>query len=186
MALNRSTRDEHPEDYNVHSTPANLQQLVDVIKDFDIAMLTTVDTDRRFHARPMHIADVADDATITFVISIDNELVKEFTDDNRAGVTLQGNHAFATLSGMLCLDADGTRVEELWSERWRAQFPDGPRDPELRLLNFRPDVGAYWIDGQETGFDELLAAGRSIILGETANPPDTGTHVAVEIDAAER
>lgn len=167
----------------MHSTRANLQQLVDVIRDFDVAMLTTVDASHRFHARPMHIADVADDATITFVISIDNELVQEFTDDNRAGITLQGNRAFATLSGILCLDADDTRIDELWSERLRSQFSAGPRDPELRLLDFRPNVGAYWIDGAEGGIEELVAAGRSMIFGEAADAPASGKHAAVEIDA---
>lgn len=170
----------------MHATTANLQQLVDVIRDFDVAMLTTVDANRRFHARPMHIADVADDARITFLISIDNELVGEFTDDNRAGVTLQGNRAYATLSGIVCLDADDTRIDELWSERWRSQFPDGPGDPELRLLDFRPQVGAYWIDGGDGGLEEFLAAGRSMIFGETTDTPTGGEHVAVEIDSAAR
>ncbi len=170
----------------MHSTTANLRQLVDVIRDFDVAMLTTIDAGRRFHARPMHIADVAGDATITFVISIDNELVGEFTDDNRAGITLQGKHAFATLSGIVCLDEDGTRIDALWSERWRAQFRDGPRDPALRLLDFRPEVGAYWIDGPERGLEEFVAAGRSIIFGETANAAEGVEHVAIEIDAADR
>ncbi len=170
----------------MHPTEANLQQLVEVVRDFDIAMLTTVDANQRFHARPMHIADVADDATITFVISIDNELVQEFTDDNRAGITLQGNRAFATLSGIVCLDTDDTRIDELWSERWRPQFPDGPRDPELRLLDFRPQVGAYWIDGAEGGIEELVAAGRSMIFGESTNATTTGKHAAIEITATER
>ncbi len=168
------------------STTANLRQLVDVIRSFDIAMLTTIDAGRRFHARPMHIADVADDATITFVISIDNELVGEFTDDNRAGITLQGRHAFATLSGTLCLDEDDTRIDALWSERWWSQFRNGPRDPALRLLDFRPDVGACWIDGGGRGLEEFVAAGRSIIFGETTNAAQRGKHVAIEIDAAKR
>lgn len=167
------------------ATTAKLRQLVEVIRDFDIAMLTTVDASGRFHARPMHVADVGDDAVVTLVISIDRELVDEFTNDNRAGITLQGNRAFATLSGILCLDADDARIDELWSERWRAQFPDGPTDPALRLVDFRPEVGAYWLDDVAGGIEELVAAGRSIILGESAHRSAGGEHAAVEIDPGE-
>ena len=159
----------------------NLKRLVEVVRDFDTAMLTTVDENRRFHARPMHIADVADNGTITFVISIDNELVAEFTDNNRAGITLQSERTFATLSGILCLDAEGLRIKDLWSEQWRRRFPAGPQDPQLRLLDFRPDVGAYWIESTDGPIEELVAAGRSMIFGESATAAGTGEHGVIEL-----
>ena len=160
---------------------ATLKRLLEIVRDFDTAMLTTVDESRRFHARPMHIADVYDNGTITFVISIDNELVAEFTDNNRAGITLQGENTFATLGGILCLDADSSRIADLWSEQWRRRFPVGPQDPQLRLLDFRPDVGAYWIESADGPIEELVAAGRSMIFGASSTTAATGEHGVVEI-----
>lgn len=71
----------------------NAKKLVDLMKQFDNAMLVTHDGSR-LDARPMAIAKVDDDGGLWFVTDRQSSKMMEITASTDVGITMQGSNAF--------------------------------------------------------------------------------------------
>ena len=105
--------------------------------------------------------------------------VEELRANPNAQVVAQHeNDSWLSLSGQVEILNDRARVEELWQEPYRAWFPNGKDDPDLRVLAFRAERGEYWDQRGSNKVEYALKVAKAYATGEQ---PDPGTHSSVRL-----
>lgn len=153
--------------------------LYDVVKDFDEAMLVTHSA-RGIHARPMAIAQL-DESMVAYLLTDMNSIkIEEIRANPHALLTFQSARKFATVSGELTINDDRTLIETLWKEIWKVWFPIGKSDPNIALLKFTPSEGEFWDNAGIQGLKYVYAAAKAYIAGERPKP-DAEQHSKVNM-----
>ena len=131
-------------EYKTHDE--KIKKLGEMIKDIDIAMLTTVDEDGSLRSRPMGTQQVEFDGDLWFITAIDTGKADEILRENRVNVSYAkpDDHRYVSVSGTAVLINDKAKIDELWSPIYKAYFPEGQDDPRLRLLKVRVEKAEYW------------------------------------------
>ena len=143
-------------------------KLIDLLTDFDNAMLVTHSTDGGLDARPMAIAEVAGDGDLWFATDRDSGKVAEVRADDDVVVTMQGGSKFVSLRGKCRVVDDREKIHHLWREPWRVWFPGGKEDPSITLLHVDATDGEYWDNSGVEGVKYLVKAGWAYVRGERA------------------
>jgi general stress protein 26 len=123
-----------------------IEKLRELIKDIDIAMLTTIDEDGSLRSRPMGTQEAEFDGDLWFFTSVDTPKVDEVERDNRVNVSYadKKKQSYVSVSGTTTILYDRAKMEELWSPIYKAYFPDGLDDPKLRLMKVHVQKAEYW------------------------------------------
>jgi len=153
--------------------------LYDVVKDFDEAMLVTHST-RGIHARPMAIARLDDSIMAYLLTDLNSIKVEEIRINPHALLTFQSARKFATVSGELTISDDQALIEALWKEVWKVWFPIGKSDPNIALLKFTPSEGEFWDNAGIQGLKYVYAAAKAYVAGERPKP-DAEQHSKVDM-----
>lgn len=129
-------------------TDSDAARVWDLVDDIGVCMLTSKDGGA-LRARPMHAMADREEGEIAFFtdarahkddeIAADPEVCLAFAKPN--------SNSYVSLSGEAVVTADRAEIERHWSEMAKTWFPDGPGDPNLRLLTVRPQSAEYW-DGK--------------------------------------
>ncbi|NDK40173.1 general stress protein [Pseudoxanthomonas gei] len=148
---------------------ANIQHLASLIKDVEIAMLTTTQADGRLVSRPLGTQQVEFDGDLWFATAADSEKVAEIRANPQVNVSYAsaGKNTYVSVSGKASIVADRAKIEALWSPPMKIFFPEGKDDPNLRLIRVRAESAEYW-DGPGTVIGKalyLLVAAVSDDLG---------------------
>ena len=156
-------------EYKTHQD--KIETLRELIKDIDFAMLTTIDADGSLLSRPMSTQEAEFDGDLWFFTSEDTGKVGDIRGNNRVNVAYArpDDHTYVSVSGAAELQNDRAKMEELWSPVYKAYFPDGLDDPQLRLIKVHVDKAEYWkghgLVRTVIGFAKALA-GQESELGE--------------------
>jgi general stress protein 26 len=152
-------------EYAVHSTAGDLAELIRIIRDIRIALLTTVGSEGQFHTRPVQTLQVEADATLWFFTDWTSPKVAELDHDVRVGLGYSdiANNVYVALSGEAHLFRDPQKAKELWSIEQRAYYPKGPDDERLALLRVAILHAEYWIAPGRTSY--LIAAVKAGVTG---------------------
>jgi len=152
------------------SEPGDFAKLGKLIRDIQVALLTTVDRNGRFHTRPVQTLHVEDDRTLWFFTDWSSPKVDEVQHDVRVslGYADSAKNVYVAVTGSGSLIRDIQKAKELWSIEQRAYYPDGPEDKRLALLRVSIERAEYWI-----------APGRISYLLAAVTAAATGTPVGV-------
>ena len=142
------------------------ERLIDLMENFDNAMLVTRHGDDTITARPMVVAELAENGEMWFVTSNQSGKISDITNHHNVGITFQNSRQFVSISGVARKVDDREKVDRLWSETWRVWFPDGKDDPTLTLLHVTPTDGEYWDNSGLNGLKYLVKAGVAYLQGE--------------------
>lgn len=127
----------------VRSTEKKLDELYELIKDIEIAMMTTRRADGHLVTRPMATQDHGPMGDLWFVTDIDTHKVEELEQDPHIGIGyLDGRtREWVSVSGTATISQDRAKIRELWEPDWKMWFGDeggerdgGPDDPRLALI----------------------------------------------------
>lgn len=143
------------------------KHFLELLRDFDRAMLVTRHGADELRSRPMAIADCTDAAHLWFVTSTDTGTIEELTDYPFVNVSLQDDSRFLSISGTARATRDPVRIRELWSEFQRIWFEKGPEDPSLILLEIVPTYAEYWDVSGVNGIKFMFDAARAYVSGDT-------------------
>jgi general stress protein 26 len=157
------------------------EHLVQVLKDFDSAILITRTEDGALRGRPMALAEVEAGGDVFFASSLNNETVREIEGDPRVAVTVQGKLKFASVSGRAHVMRDRALIKKLWREGWKLWFPDGPDDPNLCLIKFDADEGEYWDTSGTRGIKFALRAAGAYARGERPDAREGSENAKVKL-----
>ena len=136
---------------------ANIQHLASLIKDVEIAMLTTSQADGKLVSRPLGTQQVEFDGDLWFATSADSEKVAEMKANPRVNVAYASasRNTYVSVAGNASIVADRAKIDALWSPAMKIFFPGGKDDPALRLIRVRAESAEYW-DGPGTAIGKAL------------------------------
>jgi general stress protein 26 len=148
--------------------PGDRAKVGELIQEIRVALLTTVDRDGRFHARPVQTLQVDADEALWFFTDWSSPKVDELRHDVRVslGYADPAKNMYLAISGTGSLLRDPQKASELWSVEQRAYYPRGPEDERLALLRVRIDRAEYWIAPGRVSY--LVAAAKATLTGMPA------------------
>ncbi|MBA4186303.1 MAG: pyridoxamine 5'-phosphate oxidase family protein, partial [Acidobacteria bacterium] len=113
----------------------SIKKVNDLIKDVQVAMLTTIDWGV-LRSRPMQTQEAEFDGDLWFFTSTDTHKTDEIEKDRRVNVSYAApdSNTYVSVSGTAALVNDKEKIEELWNPILKAWFPKGLDDPTLILL----------------------------------------------------
>lgn len=153
------------------------EHLLEILADFDHAMLITRAPDGRLHGRPMDVAEVTPTGEVWFCTGLDSGKVAEIAAEPEVAVAMQGKTKYLSLSGRAHVSNDRARIRQLWKEDWKVWFPDGPDDPNLCLLGVEPSEGEWWDNSGSRGLKLAFKAIKAYMKGETPEIRDENERV---------
>jgi general stress protein 26 len=168
---------------NTISREDGTKRLLEVMKDVQFCMMTTVGEGGEMHSRPMTLQQAEFDGTVWLFTSKSGRIADEIAGDERVNLTFTSKDmkSFVTMSGTARLTRDEGKMKELWKPLHKAWFPDGLEDPDLVLVRVDVARAEYWdSNGTMTTILEMV---RAIATGDRAKP---GEHQTVEFEESRR
>ena len=126
------------------ATPDEIAKLVELTKDIKIAMLTTVEEDGAFAARPMAQQEVQADGSLYFFTERDSNIVRNIAANPHVGVSLSSSDTWVSISGRASIVDDVAKKQQLWNTVVEAWLPHGPEDPNVALIHVESESAEYW------------------------------------------
>ena len=156
-----------------------IEKLRELIKDMKFAMLTTVDEDGSLRSRPMTTQEAEFDGDLWFFTSLTMGTAIEIQLNNRVNVNYASGHdRFVSVSGTATLVDNRAKMHEMWSPIYKAFFPGGLDDPNLRLIKVDVHKAEYW---DTPG--GLIATVIGFAKGLAGQEPDMGENEAIKLSS---
>lgn len=145
-----------------------IAKIADLIKEIQIAMLTTIGTNGPLHSRPMATQQTPFDGELLFLTAEDTGKVHEIQDDAEVALTyVDPKHTFLTLSGRASISNDRALIETLWNPTYKAWFPQGKEDPKIRVLRVTVEQAEYWEAPSNAVLRNVKILARAVTGGKT-------------------
>ncbi len=149
-----------------------LEKLKTIIKDVEVAMLTTID-DGVLRSRPMQTQQAEFNGDLWFFTSSNTHKAEEIKKDNRVNVSYAApeDNSYVSVSGKAEIVTDKAKMEELWSPILKAWFPKGLEEPDIILIKVTAEQTEYW-DSASSSLVQAFGLLKSLVTGEPANGGD--------------
>lgn len=143
----------------------------DIVEKISTCMLTTVDGGV-LRARPMHAYPSREEDSIWFVTDARTHKDEEIAADPRVCLAFASpdDNVFVSVTGEAEVLHDPAKARDLWSGFADAWFPEGPEDPNVRILRFTPQAAEFW-NGPSSSIVIAFELAQARAGGET---PDIG------------
>lgn len=155
------------------TTEESQEKLIELIKSERVCMLTTVDENGDFCARPMGMQEVEFDGDLWFFTYANSRKVFHIMNDPKVGVSIsnQKDSSWVSISGEAEVVDDMQKKEELWNPVLKAWFPDGLETPELTLIHVVATGAEFW-DSPSSKIATMFSMAKGVITGKPADPGD--------------
>ena len=125
-----------------------IETLRELIKDIDIAMLTTV-TEEGLVSRPMKTQEVEFDGDLWFFTKKETDKYEEILDDQEINVAYAGK-SYVSVRGRAEIVEDLDKKQELWSKAYEKIIQASYDDPNVILIKVQAEAAEYWETGNFT------------------------------------
>jgi general stress protein 26 len=152
-----------------------LAKVGELIEDMKIAMLTTVAHDGALHSRPMATQQSTFDGTLWFFTGLSTDKASELERNPEVNLAYAepADMKFVSLSGRGEILRDRMKARELWSDVYKAWFPQGLDDPDLCLLKVEVSSAEYW-EAPSGKMVQIVGFLKALATGERARGGDHG------------
>ena len=123
----------------------DIETLRELIKDVDIAMLTTA-TEEGLVSRPMKTQEVEFDGDLWFFTKKTTNKYHEILHNQDVNVAYVGN-SYVSVRGKAEIVEDLAKKKELWSKVYEKFLHTTYDDPDLILLKIKVEAAEYWEQG---------------------------------------
>jgi len=147
-----------------------LQTLAEKIKDIKTAMLVTAEPDGTLRSRPMQSLQIEGN-TIWFLTGYKSSKSYEIKNESHVNLSYasESNKLYVSVSGLASVVRDSHKIDELWSEPFKAWFPEGKTDPDVALLRVDVTQAEYW-DTPTSPVVHLIGYAKAVVTGERYHP----------------
>lgn len=142
------------------------RKLIELMDEFDDAMLTTQTREGALRSRPMRVADHRDNGDVLFVTSIASGKMDELQSHPEVAVVFQKPNTYLSISGIARIKTDRETIEEAWNDAMKVWFPDGKDSEDLAVIEVEAHDGEYWNLDLRHRFEFVVQAGKALIQGE--------------------
>jgi general stress protein 26 len=163
--------------------PDTKAKVYEILKTFSTAMLVTIGPTGRPEARPMHVAQLAQESgEIWFITGKGGALASEIKEETVVLLAFQNeNTAYLSLRGKARIVQDRARIGGLWKESHRLWFPGGPGDPDIALVAVDPIDAEYWDQRGSNRLEYLVEATKAYVKGEKPRIDDADQHAKTSL-----
>ncbi|MGY2892177.1 pyridoxamine 5'-phosphate oxidase family protein [Deinococcus sp. UYEF24] len=160
------------------SREEGVKHIAEIIKDIRFALLTTTNAEGHLHSRPMTTQQTEFDGDVWFIGSKDSGSVADVKQAPQVNVSYAdtGKNTYLSVTGKAVLIDDRSKLEELWSDGYKAYFEGGIDDPNIQLIKIESQGAEYWESGRTRN---LLQMAVAAVTGKTSN--DHGTNETVKL-----
>jgi general stress protein 26 len=144
------------------------EHVLSVLKSFDTLMVGTYEETGdapSLHLRPMAVARLEPDGSVCFLTHIATSKVDQALTPRRGQICGQSKRRYLWADGSFELSDDRARIKEMWSAGFEVWF-DGPEDPAIVLMIFRPEQVEVWDSAGTKGLKFAFDAARALVTGE--------------------
>src|SRR5690606_38153556 len=142
---------------------SEIETLRELIKDVEIAMLTT-QSEEGLISRPMKTQEVEFDGDLWFFTKNETDKYKEILNDKDVNVSYAGK-SYISVRGTDEIIEDLNKKEELWNKAYEKIMQTSYDDPNVILIKVKADAAEYW----ETGnFTKKIAYFYKRMTGQSA------------------
>lgn len=148
-----------------------IQKLQDMVKEIDIAMLTTVDENGSLHSRPMSCnGEIEPSGDIWFFTYASSHKVTEVEQQQQVNVSFADpqKQRYVSMSGSAELVRDHQKLAELWQPQLKAWFPKELNEPDIALLKVKVEKAEYW-DAPSSFVAHTISLLKAVTTGKPAN-----------------
>lgn len=120
-------------------------RIFDLVESIKVCMLTSK-RGSELRARPMHAMLDRDAGTIAFLTDARAHKDDEVAADPQVCLAFAkpGDNDYVSISGTAEVTGDRAVIDAHWSEMAKTWFPDGPNDPNIRILTVTPRSAEFW------------------------------------------
>lgn len=155
-------------------TPKSAAEIAELVRDIDIAMLTTIGKGGALVSRPLSTQRAQfDGRRLLFMTEADSPKVGEIRRNPRVNLAYasKDKNTYVSMAGRGRVFRDQATIDELWNDALKAFFPDGKDDPNLTLLEVSVETVEYWdgpgsLIGKAIGFVIARVTKREEAMGE--------------------
>ena len=160
------------------SDAAARKKIFDLVETIDYAVVASRALDGRegaMHARPMAYRSADPDGTFWFFTKRNSRKVKELRADPATLISFSDprKQNFVSVGGTSSIVEDRAKVKAMWSEIYRAWFPNGPEDPDVVLIRVEASHAEYW-DNPTSAVVYAFGYLKAVATGKPAKPGDVG------------
>ena len=164
---------------NDPNTQENLEKLIELIKDINVAMMTTMDDDGCLRSRPMRAMETKADGVIWFFTGYESGKTHEIANDSHVNLSYAkpSDELYVSVSGKARVLRDKQKIDELWNPFMKTWFPQGKDDPNIGLIKVTIDKAEYW-DAPNSAVVHLYGVVKAALTGER---PDAGENKKINL-----
>jgi len=170
------TAPSNPEETETRSEARlHVHDILEKMSDVMFGSFSARDDESDVHARPLHVAELEEDGTLWFVVSMHSTQVREVDRRSLSFVSGQEGRRYIHLIGRTQVVTDRVKIRALWKKAYEVWFPSGPEDSDICLLRFAPRSAEYWDAAGMNGLQYLFEAASALLTG---TPPESvkGAH----------
>lgn len=157
--------------------PAEADRLWSMIKDIQVAMMTTQDDNGDLHARPMGTLSHAgfDDGSLWFFTDVASGKIAELHNDWHVNLAYADprHQTYVSVAGLGTVVRDRGRIHALWRDILSTWFPNGRDDPAIALIRVTVRSAAYW-DAPSSTMVHAYGYAKAKLTGEAPHPGEHG------------
>ncbi|NUU79355.1 pyridoxamine 5'-phosphate oxidase family protein [Paenibacillus xylanilyticus] len=124
-----------------------IKKIQELIKDIDVAMLTTV-SEEGLVSRPMKTQDCEFDSNLWFLTKKDTSKFHELLRNQQVNVAYVGK-SFLSIRGEAELVESSEKIKEFWSPAYEKVLETTYDDPNLVLIKVTAESAEYWDSGNK-------------------------------------
>lgn len=145
----------------------SVKKLGELLKNIEVAMMTTTDPDGCLRSRPMGTQRIEFDGNLWFFTSRESGKVIAIENDQQVNLAYSSPNdmRYISVTGNASIVEDRTRAAELWNPTYRSWFPRGLQDPNLVLIKVEVENAEYW-DYHSSKMISLIDFAKSLITKE--------------------
>ncbi|MFC4425320.1 pyridoxamine 5'-phosphate oxidase family protein [Deinococcus navajonensis] len=144
-----------------------IKKIAGIVHDVKFAMLTVINEEGHLHAHPMTTQQTEFDGDIWFIGSRSSHQVQHMQARPQVNVSYADPNRglYVSVNGTAQLVEDRAKLDELWSDFYKAYFEGGKEDPDVQLIRIQAHGAEYWeSDGK---LKTLFKMARSTVTGQT-------------------
>ncbi len=171
------TTSDHSQPQGQPTREESVKTIAQLIKGIKFAMMTFTTEAGHLHSQPMTTQEQEFDGDVWFIGSKESDLVRSLQRKPQVNLAYaESGKGYVSLYGDAQLVEDAAKLGELWSDFYKAYFPEGKTDPNIQLIKVDAGGAHYWeSDGKLQGLFQMAKA------AVTGSRPDHGESASVDL-----
>ncbi len=159
------------------ATKEEIETVAKLISASRIALLTTTNSEGQLVSRPLAVQEAEFDGTLWFFSQDPSDKTDEIKASEQVNVSMESGKGYLSIAGAASVVRDEAKIEELWSKRVEAWFPEGREDPTISLIRVDADTAEYWAVNEPKAVVMLKVAKAAVTGGQ----PDVGDNRTIDL-----